>query len=192
MRKLILLSAVLVFSLQGYSQWGITAGFDGATITGSPLRNYRYSGHIGSTYDLKLLDKWYFQPALLFTSTGCKLQNDGWVLQGGHVNIYALEIPANFSFRPAIANHTHLLVNCGLYARCGLFGNKKYIYYNDPKVNESPFDAYNRLDTGINLGVGIQVKNYSGLLTFQRGVIHAEKNGNGYNQLFRLGIGYKF
>lgn len=191
MKKIIPILLLFFCSLNAYSQWGIKAGLNYSTITGGSLYDYRFSGHIGGTYDLKLSEKWYFQPELLFTSIGSDLKDDGLVLKGGHVDIYALELPLNFSFRPVIGNDLKLLLDFGLYARLGLFGNKTYKYYESPKVDDSPFDAYNRFDTGINLGVGIQKSHYYGIIAFQRGISHAEKGG-GYHQVFKFSIGYKF
>lgn len=192
MRKLIPLLLVLFCSLNAYPQWGIKGGLNYSNMTGSDVRKYVYGGHIGGTYDLKLSDKWYLQPELLFTSIGCKLEDDGLVLKGGHVNIYALELPVDFSFRPRISNDTKLLLDFGLYARCGLFGNKKYNYHSNPEVSGNPFDAYNRFDTGLNLGLGIQKNRYFGILSFQRGFSYADKGENSYHQGFRLSMGYKF
>lgn len=183
---------LLLSSFNLYSQWGIKGGVNYSTITDSRLAKYKFSGHIGGTYDIRLAHNWYLQPELLFTSIGCDLKDDGDILKKGHVTIYALELPANLSFRPSIADNTNLLLEFGLYARYGLFGNKTYTYYDLPKVDESPFDAYNRFDTGINLGIGVQKKQYFGILSFQRGLSHASKGSGDYHQLFKFSLGYKF
>lgn len=192
MRRLIPLLLVLFCSLKAYSQWGVKGGLNYSNMTGSHIQKYVYGGHVGGAYDMKLSDKWYFSPELLFTSIGCRLQSDGSILKGGHVNIYALELPVNFSFRPTIVNNTKLLLDLGLYVRCGLFGNKKYRYHSDPEVSGNPFDAYNRFDTGLNLGLGVQKNRYFGILSFQRGLSYADNGESGYHQGFRLSIGYKF
>lgn len=195
MKKLFFLVIVVLFSLNIYSQWGVKGGVNYSTMTDSSIREYMFSGHIGGTYEHQLSDKWYLQPELLFTSIGYNLGNDGLVIKGGHVKIYALELPVNFSFRPMVSKNTNMIVDMGLYIRYGLFGNKTYEFheYQDiPNVDESPFDAYNRFDTGLNLGLGLQKHQYYGILSFQRGLSRAEKNINTFNQTFRLSLGYRF
>lgn len=193
MRKLIPLIILLLWGCNVYSQWGIKGGVNTSTLTGSDMRTYRFSGHIGVTYDIKLTDKWYLQPELLFTSIGCNLKDDGIVLKGGHVSMNTLEIPLNLSFRPKITHNTNLLFEAGLYARYGLFGNKTYKYYDkDLNVDNSPFDAYNRWDMGLNVGLGVQKSHYYGIFSFQRGLTHVQKDGQNYNQVVKFSIGYKF
>ena len=187
-----ILVVFLLISFNAYSQWGIKGGLNYSTLTGLNLPEYKLSGHIGATYDVKLSNKWFFEPELLFTSIGCNLKDDGLVFKEGHVKIYALEVPLNFSYRPQIANNTKLLLDFGLYARYGLFGNTTYHYYEFEKVDDSPFDGYNRFDTGINLGLGVELKQYSGILSFQRGLSSAEKNTQSYHQVFKFSLGYKF
>jgi hypothetical protein len=42
------------------------------------------------------------------------------------------------------------------------------------------------------LGIGLQKKQYYGLITYQRGFSHAEKDIDVYHQVFKFSIGYKF
>lgn len=192
MKKTVLLMVILLVSLHSHAQWGIKGGLNYSTMTGYTQSKYMLFGHIGGTYETKLSEKWYIQPELLFSAVGCNLKDDGVVLKDGHINIYALELPVNLSFRPYLTEHTKLVFDVGLYARYGLFGNKTYKYYNDPKVDKSPFDSYNRFDTGFNLGIGIQKHQVYSIFGFQRGLSHAEKGVDSYHQVFRLSVGYKF
>lgn len=162
-----------------------------STISGLSSTEYMPSGHVGGTYDYKLSEKWYFQPELLFTSTGFNLK-ENLVLKGGQLRIYAIELPLIFSFRPSIGTEKKLLLDFGLYTRYGLFGKKKYDYFDFPSINKSPFDAYNRFETGLNLGLGYQKSKYYGILVFQRGLSKAEKNNEVYHQVIKFSLGYKF
>lgn len=192
MKKLFFLVIVVLFSLNIYSQWGVKGGVNYSRMSDPPSRQYLFSGHIGGTYEHQLSDKWYLQPELLFTSVGYNLEDDIFVIKRAHVKIYALEFPVNFSFRPQIAKETKILLDLGLYIRYGLFGNKMYDFYNSPKVDESPFDVYNRFDTGLNLGLGLQKHQYYGILSFQHGLSHAEKNYYTFHQVFKVSLGYRF
>lgn len=192
MKKIIPIVILIFYSFNLYSQVGIKGGINYSTITSHSLSKYKFSGHIGGTYDIKFSERWYVQSELLFTSIGCNLKEDGSVVKDGHINIYALEMPISISFRPEISNNLNLLVDLGMYLQYGLFGNKTYNYYNSPKIDKSPFDAYNRFNTGLNFGLGLQRKNYYGIFTFQRGVTHAEKDIDGSHQVIRFSLGYRF
>ena len=191
MKKLIPLLLLLFCSLNAYPQWGVKGGINRSNMTGARIHRCTHGAHIGGTYDLKLSDKWYLQPELLFTSIGCKIGNDGVIVKGGHVYIDALELSGNFSLRPAITNNTKLLLEFGPYARCGLFGSRQYIYHSIPEVSGNPFVDYNRFDTGLNLGLGIQKNRYFGMLSFQQGFSYVETDIS-YHQVLRLSLGHRF
>jgi hypothetical protein len=193
MKKIFIVALfLLLYFVPTYSQWGAQGGVNFSSLTNSSETEILTSFHIGGSYDFKLSNKWYFQPELQFSGIGFNLHDDKFFLKGGHVKIYALELPVNFSFRPTIINDMNLLIDLGLYARCGLFGNKTYEYYESKKVDGSPFDAYNRFDAGLNLGIGLQKKQYYGLISYQRGFFHAEKDIDAYHQVFKFSIGCKF
>ena len=112
----------------------------------------------------------------MFTTVGFNLKDDKYLIKDGQAKMYALEISFKLSFRPIIIKNSRLLLDSGLYARFGLFGNKMYEYYPDaqtPKVDESPIDAYNRFDIGINSGIVLQIQNYYGMISFHRGLSNA-------------------
>lgn len=192
MKKFIPLIVLLLFSLNSYSQWGVKGGVSMSTITDSNLSKYYLSGQIGGTYDIKLSEHWYLQPELLFTSIGCNLKNDGYVIKDGSIKIYALELPINLSFRPALSDNVNLLIDFGVFARYGIFGNKTYNYHDGPEISQNPFDEYNRFDTGLNIGLGLQKNSYYGIFSFQRGLTHAEKDIEGSHQVLRFSLGYRF
>ncbi len=192
MKKISLLTITLIlFSFHSYSQWGIKAGINGSTLSGSVDPSYLISGHLGVTYDVHLSGNWHFQPEFLFTTVGERIKDDGIAMKDSYVKIYAMEAPLNLSYRPTIGNNTKLLFDLGLYMRLGLFGDRVYKYYNSPTIDNSPFDGYNRFDTGLNLGLGLEKKQYYGLISLQRGLSYGDKNDN-YHVVYRLSLGYRF
>lgn len=195
MKKITFLLLLLYFPMITFAQWGIKGGGGISSISGSKLFEPRFSGHIGGLYSLQLSNKWYFQPELLFVTTGANLKNDGAVLKDGYIKMYAFEAPLNISYRPCIGHKLNLIFDFGLYIRSAIYGSKKYLYYSDidpNMVKGSPFDAYNRFDTGFNLGIGIQRSQYFINFTYLRGLSHAAKNMNYYNQSIRISLGYLF
>lgn len=191
MKYIFVLLVLMLFSFSTFSQWCGVAGFNMSTITGSKGYKYKPSVHVGLTYDFELSKKMYFQPGLLFSSTGAVLKENMY-FGGGHVKIYAIELPLVFSFRPTVGEGQKLLFDFGFYTRCGLWGNKTYDYYDLPRVDESPFNSFRRFESGLSFGLGIQKNRYSCLLGFQQGFTNAEKSEGFYHQLVKLSLGYRF
>ncbi|MDR0834134.1 MAG: PorT family protein [Candidatus Symbiothrix sp.] len=191
--KLVSILFFIGFSIPAFAQWGIKGGLNYSDIAKHPNVSYRLGGYIGVTYDKPLSSKWYFQPGLLFTSYGTNIEGiPGFFKPGSHVAIYGVEAPFNFSFRPKIGENMKLVTDAGLYARYGLFGEKKYVYTDGETIQGSPFDAYNRFDLGINFGLGIQKGIYSVSASYLAGIANAEKGISTSHQMFRLSIGYQF
>ncbi|MDR0824338.1 MAG: PorT family protein [Prevotella sp.] len=195
--KLKLLLFALLFSLSAYSQWGVKAGLDYGTLSGAYATKYKVGFHAGATYDFKLSEKFYFQPAALFSLHSFGFDgNKLFYLKDGTVDRYFLEIPANFSFRPAITSSTKLVIDFGLYAKYGLFGKLKYIVHSEDNyetVRASSYDEYNRFDVGVNVGVGMEINRIYIGLGYQRGLTNEDGEVEAFrNQIFRISCGYKF
>lgn len=194
MRKLLFFLILLPLSTPLYSQWGIKGGINSADIKGT---YYATEGivtlNFGVTYDYQLSNNWYFQPSLLFTTVGFNIEESNSVIKNGQVKIHAFEIPFNLSYRPKIYGNTRLITDFGLFGRYGLFGKLTYEYQTEiSSVDENPFNVYNRFDMGINLGVGLQIKQYYGIISYHRGLTNAEKDVGYYHEVFRFSLGYFF
>lgn len=186
---------ILLSTSNSYAQWGVKGGGNYTDISRVSPYVSRLGFHIGGTYELKLSEKWYVQPELLFTTAGCNFDNFGGGIKDGYIKMYAFELPVNFSFRPKILKTFTLLTDMGLYARYAIDGNSKYVYADfleKPTQNTNPFEFFNRFDFGLNLGLGLQKNHCSATLTFQRGLSHAAKGSDEYHQGFKLSLGYKF
>lgn len=86
-----------------------------------------------------------------------------------------------------------IITNFGLYTRYGLWGTKKYEYIDNTSEKESPYIPYNRLDVGLDLGIGLSYKNISLIGSYQHGFTNAEKEiDNMEHQKFRASLGYSF
>ncbi len=185
MKKLLAILITFFFSTMAYSQWGIIGGMNYSTLTGTEMSTGKVYGHIGGTYEFKLSKKWYLQPQLLFTAIGHKLIPDD-VLRKGYADIYALEMPINFSFRPQIAKNTHLLIEAGIYGRLGLWGERKYSYYHRETQTDDIFSLVERYEIGLNAGAGVQVKQCFGIASIERGRYMGEL------LVYKVSLGYKF
>jgi hypothetical protein len=189
--KTLLFIAFILLPLSLFSQWGAKVGLDYGTLTGTDLSKYRIGFHAGATYDIRLYEKLYLQPALLLSLNSVGL-NQGTNLKDGKIDRYYLGIPVNLSFRPGITENSKFVIDLGLYAKYGLFGNSKY-WNGEKEIKESTYKAFNRFDCGINIGAGIEInKMYFGI-SYQLGFTSVNKELDAYNnQIFRASLGYKF
>lgn len=65
-----------------FSQWGIRGGLNFSKFSGSSL-DYKTGFHIGTTYDIVLSKKFYFQPGLSFLSWGTGFSSRDVIIKGG-------------------------------------------------------------------------------------------------------------
>lgn len=180
-------------SICAFSQLGVKVGGGVSTMVDGNYYQYRGVGTIGVSYETSIKKHFVFQPEILLSNIGVSLKDDGDYLKGGSVALYGIEIPLNFSYRPSIGNGYKLLIDAGPYLFYGLFGNKKYEYYDQSIVEGNTFDAYNRFNAGVNLGIGLQLPSkYYGTINFQQGLSHITKDNNKYIRTIRLMIGYRF
>ncbi len=192
MRKLFILLICSVFTTYLFAQWGVKGGIDFSTLTSFQEAKTQTGFHLGATYDIPISSKFYFQPGLLFTTNGFKFKKNAMVTKAC-VSMYSFEIPLLFSFRPQIGNKMKVITNFGFYARYGLWGTKKYEYIDNTSKEQSSYDPYNRLDIGLDLGIGISYKRISLIESFQTGFTNAEKGiENMKHTKFRTSIGYSF
>lgn len=221
MRKIGFLILTVLLSVSAYSQFGIKAGADYGTLAGHDAATYRWGFHGGFTYDFQLSEKLYIQPALLgaLHSFGFKERD---FINHGKVNKFSVEVPVNLSFRPQISYSydVKLVIDLGPYIKYGFAGDKyvslQDIYAGKTEVTGSAFDdsfnnghagetvlpdgkttshtfAFNRIDAGINVGLGVEVtKIYAGI-SYQYGFLNGEKNNSDvHNSIFRFSLGYRF
>ena len=175
-----------------FAQLGIKGGLNFSKFSGVSY-DYKTGFHIGTTYDIVLSKKFYFQPGLSFLSWGSGFSSAQTAIKKGYVSIYGLELPLIISFRPKISKKMKLIFDTGLYAKYGLFGNKYYECSKIKTVKGSAFPAYNRFDIGLNLlGVGIEYLRYYIGGNCQIGLKDAENDVMSLNQSFRVNLGYRF
>lgn len=133
---LLLILAALHFNIYAQVEWGIKAGGNGSAMllkdeTGYTRVKLRPGFHFGGTADVSLSDRFFLQPALLFTTKGFKVDQQGFAeYLYGVDNIkftsYYLELPVNFIFRPKLGSGK-LLLGAGPYIAYGLGGQWKAV-----------------------------------------------------------------
>ncbi len=217
MKKIGLIILTVFLSVSAYSQFGVKAGADYGTLAGREAATYRWGFHGGFTYDFQIAEKLYIQPAALFSLHSFGFKEKDYI-NHGQVNKFMVEMPVNFSFRPQISYSydVKLVVDLGPYIKYGIGGDKDIVLQNllwgsnrvkgsafdDSYVNDEykpghPYDTketfqFNRLDVGVNVGIGVEVtKIYAGI-SYQYGFLDGEKDNSVHNSIFRFSLGYRF
>ncbi|MDR0939136.1 MAG: PorT family protein [Mediterranea sp.] len=193
MKNRVIILFTVLFSLPCalHAQWGVKVGTGLSSMDGS--ENSMVSAQVGGTYDLRLSRRWFLEPELQLVYFGYSSKDNGFSVKSGKVRFFALELPVNLSLRPKISETMNLLVGGGLYFRYSLAGNEKYKYYDASlDTDKSPFDDFNRFDMGTQFQVGLQVKRFYGIFSFQHGLSHAYRDGSFHYRNIRLSAGYRF
>ncbi len=205
MKKLLLpvvLVALLSFTATAQSKFGVIAGpsfakfkvsGSGLTISGSSLTSF----HAGLMLDQALTENIYFQPQLLLSGKGGKMEVLG---VEGKLNPYFVEIPFNFLYK-APAGNGKVFAGLGPYLGIGVFG-KTSGENGETNVSENiQFGSdgdMKRFDYGANFLAGYEFAN--GLLinvNYSLGLANLSPSGGDGDgtlklQYFGVSLGYLF
>ena len=159
------------------TSFGVRAGvnfqnINGKDASGDKLENDLVARfHGGVQADIPIAPEFYFQPGLLFSTKGAK--SEMVVLEQtvtSNLNIYYLELPLNFLYKPVLGNG-HLLLGLGPYVAYGVGGKIKFEsgditdtedvkFKNEVSLPEAAEDFYLKpFDAGANLFFGYQFAN---------------------------------
>lgn len=206
-------------------KFGIKAGMNLSTL-GSDLKNdfkefdmsqkTRIGFHIGAFVDVEIIENFYIQPGLFYSSKGVKAKESGYEET---LNLNYLEIPILASYRIAISDKVKWHINAGPYLAYGLGGKIKtkddsnwdddddWDYYSarsedydDDGVNNKVFDKnggdLKRFDFGLSLGTGVEFNAFYVGLKYDLGLVNIA--GNSWdktkikNSNFAISVGYTF
>jgi len=203
----------------GGTSFGLRAGVNFQNITGkdedgNKLENDLLTGfNIGINAEIPLAPQFYLQPGLLFTTKGAKSEDLilGQTIKG-KINIYYVELPLNFLYKPMLGQG-RLLMGFGPYVALGVGGKVTYegggsslsedIEFKKNVKLSDPDDVFyvRPMDAGANLLFGYQFANKVSLqLNAQLGLtkINPEYEGasndrtDAKNTGFGVSLGYRF
>ncbi|WP_189702532.1 porin family protein [Subsaximicrobium wynnwilliamsii] len=147
MKKNLFIGLVILISFNMYSQGkiGVFAGINASSLSDGFLKSSyigsnSFSFHIGGLYEFPLTEKIAFRPKLLFSQQGNREDFDNNIkYETSYINI-----PLDFKFfkKPYI-----------------LFG-PQVGFLIDTKKKEIDFGDLESLDYGLNLGIGIDIKDF--------------------------------
>lgn len=193
MRFILILTSLLLASLNVFAQMGVSFGYNASRETTGSTIDGLYAGLF---YDLKFSRKVYLQPHLLFTMSGSKFkENENKVIQ--HANY--IEFPIPLSLRFPINEKDHFVLNLGPYIAYGVGGKteKQDSNYNVSQSFQT-FNILKRFDSGIYTSIAYANKNNSNyfFISYKHGLINTNKKPNiienGHNWSIRIGFNISF
>ncbi|HEY9364432.1 MAG TPA: porin family protein [Chitinophagaceae bacterium] len=193
----------VITQAQTPATFGIRAGVNfqnvnGENTNGDKLDNKIKTGfNAGITADIPVAPDFYFQPGLLYSAKGAKLENT----DDGKLSLNYVELPLNFLYKPVLGTGK-LLMGFGPYLAYGIGGKVENagleadVKFKKEAGNEANTVYYKPLDAGANLLFGYEFSNkVSAQLNAQLGLvnINAYDNDAKYkNTGFGVSLGYKF
>jgi len=216
MKKYVLVLTLIVGILGSVNaqkvKFGVKGGMNLSTLGSDMKDNLKdYEGlsqktrigfHIGAFADVELMENFYIQPGLFYSSKGLKAKDGGDEMK---VNLNYLEIPILASYRIAISDKIKWHINAGPYLAYGLGGKIKTKYddgwddddwddyysvrggdwddeddywgdYEDDDDDIKAFDEkggdLKRFDFGLSLGTGIEFNAFYVGLKYDLGLVN--------------------
>jgi hypothetical protein len=220
--KVFVFALAMVFSSISKAQvsYGIRAGIslqnlDSKWPNGDD-RNYenKTGFHVGATAEMHIISDFYFQPGVLFSTKGARLENV-FLANEIKISISYIEVPVNFLYKPAFGPGK-LLIGVGPYLAIAIGGHVKRDEKERDDINgkvkikneitsrewsDAPYDAkyyVKRFDVGGNLLVGYEfTKKIAVQLNAQSGLTDIAPKidwdgGIDKSQAKNIGIGISF
>lgn len=201
MKKLSVILSLLIVStglMVGQTTFGIRAGVNFQNINGKSdgdkLENKLKTGiNLGVNAEIGVAPEFYFQPGLLFSTKGAKLEGEGDVI----ASLSYLEVPLNLIYKPTLGNGK-LIAGFGPYMAYAIGGKWKYDGGDeDIEFGSGADDDMKPFDMGANLLFGYEfASKLSVQMNAQLGLSNLMPEGDSDNSLkntgFGISLGYRF
>lgn len=177
--------------------YGVKGGLNVAKLIGGEKGfDARGGFHIGGFVEIKISEKFYIQPELLFSQQGTKgtfTEFDGW-------QIYELEVTAKYDYlnipimgKFAVTKEFSLLAGPQIGF---LISAKQKVEVESTSLEIDVKDGLKKLDLGINFGAGYDfTNNLFAEVRYNLGLREIGKEAEvlvGKNGVIQISIGYKF
>lgn len=215
---ILLLLLPAIFAKAQYSKnvaFGLLGGVNvqnlyGQDSNGLKLGNELILGyHVGANIQLRITEKFYYQPGLLFSTKGKEKYNN---ISRTTTNLSYIEMPMNFVYKTRLGNSGYFMIGLGPYIAYAIMGKEKtqvdgetakkqdIEFRNNVEVDDHLNPYYKALDVGGNVFFGGELAGVFTQLNFQVGVIKINPKYKGVtndkssfkNTGFGLSLGYRF
>lgn len=202
MKRISILTTILLLITiiaQAQTSFGVRAGINLQNINGKTggnnLENKITTGfNIGVNAEIGIAPDFYFQPGLLFTTKGAKME-DSFLFEKTTLNY--IEVPLNLIYKPVLGAGK-LIAGFGPYVAYGI-GGKLKADAGDTDVNfgNNAEDYIKPLDMGANLLFGYELASKLSIqMNVQLGLINLKPEGDSDNSIkntgFGFSLGYRF
>ena len=205
MKKIILSSLFVLAVSFTYSQkaeFGIKGGLNIANQNysgdGAPSPSSIIGFHLGGFVDIKIAEKLYIQPELLYSTQGSKfnlvVNNEGTDFDTENTfKLAYMNIPVMFKYYVAEKFSLEAGPQIGF-----LVDSKLEVNVFGQSVSQDAKDLFESVDFGFNLGAGYDItKKFSAGVRYNFGLTNVMKTESGdnskiKNSVFSLSVGYKF
>jgi len=206
MKQGITLLIVLLFagiSTTSFAQirWGVKAGLNIANVTAKTdagsidFYKNKTGFHLGVTAEVPVSGNLFFEPALLFTTKGYKIDES---LIKGSANINIIELPLNLLYKFDVSS-VKLFALAGPYVGFALSGKSKVDGQETESIKigtNKDEDNYKPLDFGLNFGAGVEISNITVGVQYGLGLANLSPQTDGgfsaKNKVIGISVGYKF
>lgn len=194
MKKLFVLSLMLVITHYGFSQTGLKAGLNQSTV--KDVQNavfydykdsyrYRPGYYVGVFTTIGIIEKLAFQPELFLSLKGSRIithpQDE---LPNRNLDLFYLNLPLLVNFSP----FKKITFIAG--AEAGLLIRATSKYDGQPIIIQSDF---NRMDLGAAAGINYKIiPAVSAEFRYTHGLLMLSKNQQSANKTFQFGMAYHF
>lgn len=205
MKKIILILFVFGISYSAYSQIGVRAGINLASFNYSADDEtedlFKFKSNLGFQagidYEMNLGGSLFFNPAVLYSQKGSKLEFDflGEVVEGKFVHNY-IEVPLDIVYKFG-SDDMKFGVFAGPYIGYFLGGYNEGEGEKETYDKEDIEDGFNRLDYGVELGLGFYLSSINVRAYYSLGIANVNKLEEGdadaswKNKGIGLTIGYR-
>ncbi len=208
-KTLIIIFTLAFLANNIYAQgFGVRAGINfqnvnGKDFEGDNLENKLTTGfHAGINYEVPVGTDIYFQPGLLFSTKGSKLEMSD--IMSSKLSLSYIELPLNLVFKPLLGTG-HMLLGLGPYLGYGIGGKATErdfdVEFQNEVVESDPDDVIylKAFDAGANFIIGYEFANMvSFQLNAQLGLLDifpdywVDDDTVWKNTGFGLSVGYRF
>ncbi len=200
-KELFFLIFLIIIGAPLYAQIGIKGGANPSSVRSDRYDNsFNVGFHIGGFYDIRLSERIYLQPQLLFMyepyTRELPEKNDDKIVYEDKSKSYSLSLPILASYRYPIGNTQNISIDMGIFLACGLFGKvEAKLWENNILTENIKTDLYtnNRdiLDTGFMGGLSYTYNQFilSGHVKY--GITKVNSQDRTISYLFSVGYRFK-
>jgi len=206
MKKLLLCAAIAVFGLWNVNaqevKFGVKAGLNLASISGDDTEDFdgRTSFHFGGVAEIKITDKFSFQPELLYSAQGANsTYEDQFEKEEVTLKLDYINLPLMAKYYVAEGFSIEAGPQIGFLMNSEV--DYDYIDKESPEFNESGTedlkDVTKGIDFGLNIGLGYKMNtglNFGARYNLGLSNINDDPDYSGKNQnsVIQVSVGYMF